>query len=145
MFDVEEEIVLKVFDESPRFRRDYIEKKCLKSSEMFKIICNHYQLNLIKEVYLMHVNIESFNSQKRAKLKEQEIVLIKKLKVFERLEYHMNEVVNEVSEIDIFFTQYFKDDYHEVVDHDVSYQIIFNFVEIYFKEYEKRKRSQSKK
>lgn len=139
MFDVEEETVLKIFDESPKFRKDYIERKQAKSGDLFKLVCEHYHLNLIKEVYLMKLSVDTFNSQKRHKLKEQELILIKKLKIFESLHHHMSEVIHEVEEIDGYFTNYFEENYHETVDYNISYQIIFEFVENYFKEYEKRK------
>lgn len=141
MFDVKEEIIFKIFDESPRFRRDYIEMEMQKENEVFMLICKYYNLNIVTDVYVQNINIETFNSKKRVKLKKQELILIKKLKVFNCLKHHLLATSSEVTEIDRAFTKYFGEDYHEVVDHDLSYQIIFKVVEIYFREYDEQNKN----
>lgn len=138
MFDVQEEIIFKIFDESPRFRREYIETEIQRENEVFMLICKYYNLNIITDVYVQNINIESFNSKKRVKFKKQELILIKKLKVFNCLKQHLLEASEEVTEIDRAFTKYFGEDYHEIVDHDLSYQIIFKVVEIYFRQYDEQ-------
>lgn len=142
MFVVEDEVLLKALDESPRFRYDYIQKTILNSNDFVVLIINQYDLKLVNDIYVKKVNIEAYNSKKRAKLKEQEIILIKKLKVFDKLQKHMNELVQEVEDIDVSFTTYFENDYHQLMDHDFSYKIIFQFIDKYFAEYEARNRNE---
>lgn len=144
MFDVKETIIFKMFDESPRFRREYIETELGKDEEVFIQICKNYKLNLISDVYLKQINVESFNSKKRLKFKNQELIIIKKLKVFNCLKHHLIEASKEVTDIDVTFTKYFDDDYHEIIDHDLSYQIIFKVVERYFRQYDEQNRNREK-
>lgn len=138
MFVVEDEILLKALDESPRFRAEYIKKKILISDELVKLVYNQYNLNLIEDVYINKVNVESYNSQKRLRLKEQELILIKKFKIFDSLQTHLEQVMTEIIDIDLSFTNYFENDFHDVTDHQFSYQIIFNIVNRYFERYESR-------
>lgn len=138
MFVVEDEILLKALDESPRFRAQYIKKKILKSEELVKLVYNQYNLNLIEDVYINQVNVESYNSQKRLKLKEQELVLIKKFKIFDILQSNLEQMLTEIIDIDLSFTSYFENDFHKTTDYDFAYQLIFNFVNQYFEEYENR-------
>lgn len=138
MFVVEDEIVLKALDESPRFRAQYINKKVLKSEELVKLVYNQYNLNLIEDVYINKVNVESYNSQKRLKLKEQELILIKKFKIFDSMQNNLEHMLTEIFDIDLSFTSYFGNDFHETTDYDFGYQLIFTFVNQYFEEYERR-------
>lgn len=145
MFVVEDEILLKALDESPRFRAEYIRKKILKSDELVKLVYSQYNLNLIEDVYINKVNVESYNSQKRLRLKEQELILIKKFKIFDSLQTHLEQVMTEIIDIDLSFTNYFKNDFHDITDHEFSYQIIFNIVNQYFEKYESRSKKNTNK
>ncbi|WOO88008.1 hypothetical protein RZE82_03505 [Mollicutes bacterium LVI A0039] len=141
MFRIDDEVLLKALDESPKFRKDYIETQLNKDSELVLEIVDHYKLKLIKEIYTQDISIHTYNSKKRVRLKNQEIILIKKMKVFNHLNQHMKQLVDSVVSVDVGFTDYFGDDYHFVSDRDFTYSLIFKYLERYFEEYEKRSKN----
>ncbi len=132
---VEDNVVLKTLDESPRFRSDLIKQKIEKSNDLVTAIIDQYELKLVHDIYQQGVNIESYNSKKRAKLKKQELILIKKICIYDVLGKHMRHIIDEVVEIDLCFTEQFNDNFHQTVDHDFVYQQFFQFIDSYFEEY----------
>lgn len=135
MWSIDEEVLLKVIDESPRHRAEYIRKTLTIEHDLIVEICELFSLELVVNVYIKNVNTDTYNSEKRKKLKRQEIILIKKLQVFKVLIENFENIESRVKNIDYTFTQKFGENYHVDQDWIFTNFILEKRLKTYFDEY----------
>ncbi len=97
-------IIIKNIERSPKFRAEYINNSIELYPEICDEICNIYQLELINQVYFSKVNVQSFNSEKRKVLKQEELILIKKIMVYVELDHCFSHVTKYASDLSNIFS-----------------------------------------
>ncbi len=105
-------IIIKNIERSPKFRTEYINNSINLYPEICDEICNVYQLELINQVYFVKVHVESFNSEKRKKLKQEELIFIKKILVYVELTKHFDQVLDYSKELSTIFNSNTNDPYN---------------------------------
>ncbi len=105
-------IIIKNIERSPKFRAEYINNSINLYPEICDEICNVYQLELINQVYFVKVHVESFNSEKRKKLKQEELIFIKKILVYVELTKHFDQVLDYSKELSTIFNSNTNDPYN---------------------------------
>ncbi len=138
--EVAKDVFLDTIDNSPKFRTKYIEEKIKQDGELTKLICEIYELNLVRDIYYLNIVKESFNSKKRTELKFQEIMLIKKLLIYQNVLQGLINITDQAYETDDEFTFQFKRNFHSEQDRALFQMIINDITEMYFNSQEYRNR-----
>lgn len=134
-------IIIKNIERSPKFRSEYINNSIELYPEICDEICNVYQLELINQVYFVKVHVESFNSEKRKKLKQEELIFIKKILVYVELSKHYEQVLTYSQELSTIFNSNTNDSY--AFDDDLI--MVRIITKNYLERFAKYRESESKK
>lgn len=130
--EVAKDVFLDTIDNSPKFRVKYIEQQMKNDGELTKIICDTYALDLVKEIYYLNIPKESYNSKKRTALKYEEIMLIKKLLLYQNILECLINLVDTTYETDDQFTKQFKRNFHSDKDSLIFRKIVNDMADMYF-------------
>ncbi len=135
------EVFFSTIDTSPKYRKKIIEVEIIRDKEFIESLCENFQLNLIKEIYFTKINRNTYNSKKRDKLKEQEIILIKKLMVYKPIIDALVNLENTILDLNKLYIQYFHSNFIEDHYQDKQYiKILFKkIINDYFEEIERIK------
>ncbi len=135
------EVFFSTIDTSPKYRKKIIEVEIIRDKEFIESLCENFQLNLIKEIYFTKINRNTYNSKKRDKLKEQEIILIKKLMVYKPIIDALVNLENTILDLNKLYIQYFHSNFIEDHYQDKQYIKILlkKIINDYFEEIERIK------
>lgn len=131
-------VFFKTVDESPKFRRDNIVANLTTKPDVVKTIISVYKLKLVDEVYLRGISSKSYNGNKRNKLKIEEIILIKKIKVYDLAQSNLTQIFKNSLEYERQFKEHFDFPLMYEEDRVFSKQILVNFYEDFINEHENK-------
>lgn len=129
-------VFFKTVDESPKFRHDNIEASIKYRGQTVERVIEIYDLNLITEIYFQGISIKSYNGKKRNKLKQQEILLIKKIKISEVAKKSLDDVLSNASTYEDEFRSYFNTSEDASIDSIFVKTILEEFYEQYMNKIE---------
>lgn len=130
-------ILCAAIEESPKFRRRYLEVKVEEKYDLSKKIIDIYHLNLIDDVYCKRQLLSTFNSKKRTKLKEQEVIFIKKFEILRLSLDSLDSVIEKVLDIEEMFRNNFDYEFIDGADRDLIRYIMGETIGSYFEIREK--------
>lgn len=132
--NISDNVFFKTINESPKFRHDTIVASITIRPMIVDKVVEIYKLNLVMEVYFQDISIKSYNSNKRNKLKAQEILLIKKVKIAEIAKGLLDEVFENAISYENQFRDHF--DIIKSVEEDQIFvkSILDDFYEDYIKQ-----------
>lgn len=131
-----DEVFLKTIDQSPKFRSENIKASMNYRRATVDSIIELYELNLVNEVYYQGISTKTYNGSKRSKLKKQEIILIKKIKISEVAKRSFDQVLQEASAYENEFREYFKTFESSEIDYKLVELILADVFQAYFKKIE---------
>lgn len=129
-------VFFKSIDESPKFRRDNIEASIKYRRQLVEQVIELFELNLVTEVYFQGISTKSYNGNKRNRLKEQEILLIKKIKICEIAKRSFDDVLRNAILYENEFREYFNTREEFETDRLFVKTIIDQFYEDYMSKFE---------
>ncbi len=124
MFEIDSKVFFQALEESPKFRRTFIRQHIKLNKQLVARITEHYCLQLIDEIYFIEINVNTYNSQKRKKLKKQEIILIKKIIIFEGVRNDFIKLEDNVKKYENAFSSYFHQNFKMEGDSQLAEEII---------------------
>lgn len=135
MFEnIDGKVLLNTINDSPKFRKNYIEIKQELDPKMIDRMIELFKLDLIDDIYCKGQKLESFNSKKRARLKMQEVILINKIEIYRHTSDVFDKLVADVLEIEVTFAKKF--DYKFVSDADN--QFASELIDKYFSDFTRK-------
>lgn len=128
---ISDNVFLKTLDESPKFRFDNINASIHLRPHTVNRVIEIYDLNLVKEIYYQGISSKSYNGNKRNRLKSQEILLIKKIKISELAKKSLDDVFKNA----LGYEQEFKDYFQMTEDLEENKQLVKHILDDFYNDY----------